>query len=100
MALFSLTQQRPFTNEVKLAHMNKLTTYQANRVRVEDGKLVVGFEEVGYEAVVSVEIAPAYITFTVEELIVHPWDEKSLKMDKPSMQEQNMALNFWVQKQR
>ncbi len=85
MALFSLTQQRPFTNEVKLAHMNKLTTYQANRVRLEDGKLVVGFEEVGYEAIVSVAIAPAYITFTLEELIVHPWDEKTLKMDKPAI---------------
>lgn len=85
MALFSLTQQRPFTNEVKLAHMNKLTTYQANRVRLEKGKLVIGFEEVGYDAVVSVEIMPAYITFTLEELIVHPWDEITLKMDKPAV---------------
>lgn len=85
MALFSLTQQRPFTNEVKLAHMNKLTTYQANRVRIEDGKLVLGFEEVNYEAVVSVVVAPAYITFTLEDMIVPDWDEKTLKMDKPAV---------------
>lgn len=85
-ALFSLTQERPFNNEVKLAHMNKITTYQANRVvRVDGDRIYIGFEEIPYEAVVSVAITPAYITFTLEELIVHPSDERTLKMDKPAV---------------
>ena len=85
-AVFSLTQERPFNNEVKLAHMNKATTYQANRVvRVDGDKIHVQFEEIPYEAVISVGIAPAYITFTLEELIVHPSDERTLKMDKPAV---------------
>ena len=29
LPLFSLSQKRPFNNEVKLAHMNKHTTYPA-----------------------------------------------------------------------
>ena len=33
--LFSVTQERPFHNEVKLTYMNKKTTIQANRVRRE-----------------------------------------------------------------
>lgn len=66
--------------------MNKATTYQANRVvRVDGDKIHVQFEEIPYEAVISVGIAPAYITFTLEELIVHPSDERTLKMDKPAV---------------
>ncbi len=85
-ALFSMTQERPYNNEVKLAHMNKITTYQANRiVRVDGDKLHIKFEEVPYEVVVSVNITPAYITFTLEEMIVYPSDERTLKMDKPAV---------------
>ena len=40
ISLFSLTQLRPFNNEVKLAYMNKRTTFEANRIRVEDNKII------------------------------------------------------------
>ena len=40
MALFSLTEERPYNNEIKLAYPNKKTTFQANRVRREENKLL------------------------------------------------------------
>ncbi len=70
IALFSVSQARPHNNEVKLAHMNKYTTYQADRIRQEDGKLIVGFAEIPYEAVVSFRVADPYITFTLEHFFV------------------------------
>ena len=36
--LFTVTQERPFNNEIKLMHMHKRTTYPANRIR-RDGAL-------------------------------------------------------------
>ena len=35
LPLFSVTQDRPFNNEIKLAHPNKRTTYACNRLRAE-----------------------------------------------------------------
>ena len=43
--LFSVTQPRPYNNEIKLAYPNKRTTFQANRVRMEGDRLIVGFEK-------------------------------------------------------
>ena len=43
LPLFSVTQDRPFNNEIKLVHPNKRTTFRANRVRREGSRLVVGF---------------------------------------------------------
>jgi len=54
IALFSVTQERPFNNEVKLAHPNKRTTFQANRLRREGDRLIVGFEIIPYEVVIAV----------------------------------------------
>ena len=64
LPLFAVSQLRPFNNEVKLAHMNKATTYCANRVRRDGNLLVVGFEEIPYEAEILVGIREDYITFT------------------------------------
>ncbi len=74
ISLFSVTQERPYNNEVKLAHPNKKTTYRADTVyRVED-KLIVGFETIPYEAVIKVKVAPAYIRFSLEDFIVEEED--------------------------
>jgi len=70
IALFSVTQERPYNNEIKLAHPNKRTTYQANSIRREGDRLIVGFELIPYEAVVEVKEAPMYIAFTLKEFIV------------------------------
>ena len=81
--IFSLVQARPFNNEVKLIHPNKRTTYFANRVRRDGNRLVVGFELIAYEAIVSVDVKPAYMIFRLEGFA---GDEKvyaDLKMDSP-----------------
>ena len=69
VALFSTTQERPFNNEIKLAWPNKRTTYQANRLRREKGRLIVGFEIVPYEIAVSVEVGKGYMTFSLDDFV-------------------------------
>ena len=83
MPLFTVTQQRPFNNEVKLAHMNKATTYSANRVRQEGDVLLVGFEEIPYEAKIRVSVRECYMTFTLEGFLLPSWGYGSLSMDAP-----------------
>lgn len=86
-ALFSVTQERPFNNEVKLAHPNKRTTFQANRIRREGNRLYIRFEIVPVEAVVEIHEAPMYIAFTLADFIVHPGDYDGLRMDTPPVSE-------------
>ena len=83
MPLFSVTQERPFNNEIKLIYMNKRTTYPANRVRQEGDRLIVGFELAPYEVAVGVKLADSYISFTLDDFIVHPTDYDYLKMQTP-----------------
>ena len=72
LPFFSLTEERPYNNEIKLAHPNRRTTFEANRVRMEGNKLIVGFELIDFEAVVEVKIAPRYIVFTLTDFLVKP----------------------------
>ena len=84
---FSVTQERPFNNEVKLAHPNKRTVYPANRIRAEktaEGfRLTVGFEIAPYEAVVDALVRPRYFAFVLRDYIVHPEDYPGLAMTPP-----------------
>ena len=66
LAMFSVTQDRPFNNEIKLMCPNKRTTYPANRVRRDGDRLVVGFETAPYEAVVRVNSGAGYVAFELE----------------------------------
>ena len=68
-ALFSLTQPRPYNNEIKLAYPNKRTTFQANRVRREGDFLIVGFEISPYEAKIALTVTDAYISFRLDGFI-------------------------------
>ena len=66
---FSLTEDRPYNNEIKLAHPNKRTLFNANRVRLEGNKLIIGFELVLFEAMIEVTEAPSYVTFKLIDFI-------------------------------
>jgi len=66
MSIFSITQERPYLNEIKLAHPNKKTTFQANSIDRKGDLLIVGFELITYEAVIRVKESPAYIGFSLE----------------------------------
>ena len=83
ISLFSVTQERPFNNEIKLAHPNKRTTFQANAVKREGDKLIVGFEIIPYKAVVEIKETPAYIAFALSDFIVEKSDYNYLKMSLP-----------------
>lgn len=87
LPLFSLTELRPFNNEIKLAHPNKRMTLQANRLRREGDKLIVGFELVHFEAVVALSVTPQYITFTLEDFLIPPRAFGGLTMDVPPVEE-------------
>ena len=82
--LLTVTQDRPFDNELKLIHPHKRTTYPANSVRKDGDLLVFGFEHGLYEASVRVKKAPRYVLFTLEDF---PFERKGsykyLRMDVP-----------------
>ena len=86
----SVTQERPYNNEIKLIHMNKRTEFMANRVYMENGKLIVGFDIAPYEAVVDVKIAPTYIAFTLEGFKTAPEAYDGILIDTPP------ALSFRI----
>ncbi|HZH73178.1 MAG TPA: hypothetical protein VFD91_11845, partial [Mariniphaga sp.] len=69
---FTVTQERPFNNEVKLAHPNKRTTFFADTLYREGDKLIVGFEVLPYEAVITVTEKHDYISFRLEDFIIEP----------------------------
>ena len=82
--LLTVTQDRPFDNELKLIHPHKRTTYSANSVRKDGDLLTFGFEHGLYEASVRVKAAPRYVLFTLEDF---PFERKGsytyLRMDIP-----------------
>ena len=81
--LFSVTQDRPFNNEVKLIYPNKRTTYPANALRREGDRLIVGFRIAPYEAAVDLKVTDAYVEFRLADFIVDKEDYDYLKMDVP-----------------
>ena len=80
----SVTQDRPFDNELKLIHPNKRVVYPATRLRQDGDTLVFGFDHGMYEAAVRVKTTPGYALFT---LVDFPFEKKGsykyLKMDVP-----------------
>lgn len=83
MPLFSVTQDRLYNNELKLSYPTRETTFPANRVRREGDKLIVGFQLVSYEAVISLRIEKYYIAFTLEDFLVPPDGFGELLMNTP-----------------
>jgi len=87
LPFFTVTQERPFNNEVKLSHPNKRTVFPADRLRAESAegglRLIVGFTLAPYEAVVEVRLAPQYIRFTLADFRVPPDAYPGLCMTTP-----------------
>ena len=84
--LFTVTQPRPYQNEVKLIRPNRRTTYRANALRREGDRLIVGFEVIPYEAEVSLAVTDAYAIFRLEKFRFDRkfWDY--LRMDVPPVE--------------
>lgn len=69
LPLFTLTQDRPFNNEIKLAYPCKRMTFHGNRIRREGNQLIVGFNLIHYEAVLNITEAPQYIGVSLDKFI-------------------------------
>ncbi len=87
ISIFSLTQLRPFNNEVKLAYLNKRTAYAANKIEKDGNTLTVSFEIIPAKAVVTYEVKENYITFTLTDLIYPEGAYGSNCMDLPPVEE-------------
>ncbi len=80
---FSVVQDRPFNNEVKLLLANKRTEFRADRIRREGNFLYVGFEFVSYEAKIAVTERPGYILFEIVDFPLGPKGANGLDMTYP-----------------
>jgi len=90
IALFSVTQERPYNNEIKLAHPNKRTVFEANSLRRDGDRLLVGFELVPYDALLQIKETPNYIAFKLLDFVVHPESEPGIVMDYPPVSEMRL----------
>jgi len=65
---FSLTQYRPYDNELQLAYPAKSKTFPANSVRRDGDSLVVEFDLIKNTATIGLKITDDYIGFTLDRL--------------------------------
>ena len=80
---FSVVQDRPFNNEIKLLFANKRTEFRADRLRREGDFLYVGFERVSYEAKIAVTERPDYVLFELVDFPLGPKGANGLDMTYP-----------------
>lgn len=66
--VFSITQDRPYDNEIQLAFPAKSKTFASDSVYREGDDLVIGFELTDYTASVGLNITDDYIGFTLKKL--------------------------------
>ncbi|MBQ3342343.1 MAG: hypothetical protein IJG84_10640 [Kiritimatiellae bacterium] len=84
LPFLSVTQDRPFDNELKLIHPNKRVVYPATTLRREGDMLLFGFDHGMYEAVVRARIARGYVLFTLDDFRENRKGSYSyLRMDVP-----------------
>ncbi len=81
----TITEPRPYQNEVKLAYPNKRTTFKSNAVRQAGNKLVIGYELIPWEATVSVKITQDYFAFTLEGFTLT--EDYGISMTEPPISE-------------
>ena len=66
--MFTVTQYRPYDNELQLAFPAKVTSFPAQSVQRQGDELIVSFALVGYEATIGLKITDNYIGFTLQKL--------------------------------
>ena len=66
--MFSLTQYRPYDNELQLAYPAEVTHYPGTQLTRHENELVVEFDLVAYKASIGIKITDAYIAFCLNNL--------------------------------
>jgi hypothetical protein len=81
----TITEPRPYQNEVKLAYPTKKTTFKSDSVRREGDKLFIRYELIPWEATVSIKVAADYIAFTIEAFNLT--EKYGIAMNEPPISE-------------
>jgi hypothetical protein len=81
--MFTLTQDRPYDNELQLAYPAEVTHFSVAQVKREEDNLLVEFDLVGYSASIAVKITDAYIAFRLEKLNYHGFTSLRTKRKTP-----------------
>ena len=66
--MFSVTQYRPYDNELQLAYPAEVTHFPATQLTRQGDELIVEFALVGYSASIGITITDAYIAFRLNKL--------------------------------
>ncbi len=66
---FRINELRPYHNEIKLAYPTAAMSFNADKIEMYGNRLIVGFELLEFRAVVEVNIAPTYMTFSLSEFL-------------------------------
>ena len=69
--MFTVTQYRPYDNELQQAYPAKSKDFPVEHVRRENDRLIVTFALVGYEASIRLKITDDYIAFQLESFTYH-----------------------------
>jgi hypothetical protein len=77
--MFSLTQDRPYDNELQLAYPAEETAFPAKQAKYENGALTVEFDLLGYSATIGVTTTDSYIAFRLEKLTYHGYTPLQVK---------------------
>ncbi len=87
--MFTLTQYRPYDNEVQLAYPCKQKAFPAKEVRREGDRLLVDFELIDHRMEIRIKETDSYIGFQLEkvrsrEIPVQwaPWKKKPTPVDE------------------
>jgi len=81
--MFSVTQYRPYDNELQLSYPAKVTHFPPDGVRREGDRLIVSFSLVGYEAAIGLTITDAYFGFRLESLTYKGYTSLTHKIKTP-----------------
>ena len=81
--MFTVTQYRPYDNELQLSYPAKPKAFPAERARREGDRLIVSFSLVGYEATIRLKLTDAYLGFTLERLEYSPGTGLRPKLKTP-----------------
>lgn len=81
--MFTVTQYRPYDNELQLSYPAKVTSFPAQAVRREGDHLIVSFALVGYEATIALRISNSYIGFALQKLEYKGFTSLTQKLKTP-----------------
>lgn len=81
--MFSLTQYRPYDNELQLAYPAEVTHFPAAQLKRQGDELIAEFALVGYVASIGVKITDAYIAFRLEKLTYQGYTSLRTKRKTP-----------------